>query len=479
MKKTILFIVLFFILINFIFAQGFGINGAVDAKNKSMASTNAVSARGVYAIGVNPANLVIDRNYSFEFSTLFPLPTLNISAGNDFFTLNDYKYFFTGVENGNGEITGRYLDDTEKQKFMNLFDSGTQINSNVGINYFSLALYPAKIFGAIGFSIQDMTSFNLNFSPAILELILYGNDRKKEFNLNDLDFKAWYLRTYSFTYSRELTNLFPKLFKFVSAGFSVKKVDGFLFASLEKINTTLQTNDNYSILVNGDSRMIGAASPSFGINYDFEQDGIEKEAKLGFFNKPAGEGIGFDFGLYSELNETWSFAFALTDLGSIRWNNETFEYSSSASILLEDITDDKLLDSLGNTLKGEGKYIEPFTTNLAAAMKLGAGFRLDKFLNGKFPGEMMVEFNYNQGFNNLPSNSTNPRLSLGIEWIPISWFNFRTGISVGGYDKFNWALGFGFGGAIDFDFAASYANAIFDGNSAKRLGFGISTRWTF
>ena len=48
------------------------------------------------------------------------------------------------------------------------------------------------------------------------------------------------------------------------------------------------------------------------------------------------------------------------------------------------------------------------------------------------------------------------------------------------YDKFNWALGLGFdSGILDFDFAAAYAHSIFDGNNAKRLGFAMSSRWTF
>ncbi len=40
------------------FGQGFGSSGDLDARNIALGGTNATSARGVYAIGVNPANLV-------------------------------------------------------------------------------------------------------------------------------------------------------------------------------------------------------------------------------------------------------------------------------------------------------------------------------------------------------------------------------------------------------------------------------------
>ena len=226
--------------------------------------------------------------------------------------------------------------------------------------------------------------------------------------------------------------------------------------------------------------MLLAASPSFGIVYDFEEDDVERKSNVGLFNTPAGTGLGIDFGFYAELNKAWSIAFAVTDLGSINWNKGTVEYNSTGSYVLEDITDETLVDSLTDAITGEGQFTESFRTKLATAMKLGVGFQLDKFLKGNFPGTMSIEFNYHQGFNELPANSKIQRFSLGTEWAPVGWFKFRTGLSTGGYDKFNWALGVGFdSGLIDFDFATSYAHSIFDGNNAKRLGFAMSTRWTF
>ena len=469
-----------FLICSSMLAQGFGSNGALDAKNIALGGTNAISARGVYAIGVNPANLVIEQKHSVEISTLLPLPSINISAGNDFITLNDYKYFFTGVDGSNGEISGRHLDNSEKSKFLNLFEQGSMINTNIGTNLLSFTIYPSEKIGAFGFAIQDWTSAQLNLPKQLFELVLYGNEPGKTYDLDDFDIKAWYLRNYSFTYSKDLTYLFPDAFRFISAGFSVKMIQGLFYAGVENMNTTLETQNDYNILVNGDSRMLVATSPSFGMVYDFESDDIKKESNIGLFNDPAGSGFGFDFGLYAELNKAWSIAFAVTDLGSITWEEGLAEYTSNGSFLLEDITDETLLDSLKDAITGEGNYTEAFSTPLSTAMKIGVGFKVDKFLNGNFPGELLIELNYHQGFNNMPSNSMNERFSLGAEWIPTSWFKFRSGISVGGYDKFNWGMGLGFdAGIVDFDFAAAYANSIFDGNSAKGLGFAMSSRWTF
>ncbi|MCB0748635.1 MAG: hypothetical protein KDC90_14335, partial [Ignavibacteriae bacterium] len=157
MKVLIKFIILNLIVCNLVFGQGFGSYGSVDAKNVSMAGTNAISARGVYAIGVNPANLALEQEHKIEISTVLPFPNLNFSAGNDFFSLNDYQYYFTGVKDGSGNLIGRYLDAAEKNKFLGLFDQGSSINTNFGTTLLSASFYPSKDLGAFAFSIQDIT----------------------------------------------------------------------------------------------------------------------------------------------------------------------------------------------------------------------------------------------------------------------------------------------------------------------------------
>ncbi len=476
-KKIVLITLLSFTIF---YGQGIGSNGALNAKNIALAATNAVSARGVFALGVNPANLVVKQDHSVELSTVFPLPTLTATVGNDFFSLNDYNYFFTGATNESGQKVGKYLTESEKIKFLKLFDQGTLINTTVGTTILAVSIYPSKSLGALGISINDWTSVNLNFPKGILELLLYGNKKGEVFSLNDFDVKAWYLRNYSLSYSKDLSKLFPDAFKFFSVGLTVKMVHGLFYSGVDYINTSIETMDNSNINIQGDSRMLLAASPSFGIKYDFEEEGVEKEQQIGFFNEPAGTGIGADLGIYAEINKVWSFAIALTDLGTINWNKGVVAYSSKGSYTIENVTDEGLLDSLQESLKGEGDYAESFSTSLATAMKLGVGFKLDKLLKGKFPGKMMIEFNYHQGFNNMPGNSTKERFSLGMQWTPLSWFNFRSGVSVGGYDKFNWAIGLGFDtGIIDLDFAASYFQSLLDGNNAKRLGVAMSSRWKF
>ncbi len=185
-------------------------------------------------------------------------------------------------------------------------------------------------------------------------------------------------------------------------------------------------------------------------------------------------------GFTAELNDILTMGLAVTDIGSITWDQETVEYSSGSEFLLTDLTDSEMMDSLTNSLQGEGHYAEEFSTSLPTAIRFGVSMQVDRFFQDSFPGELLVVMDFNQGFNDLPTNSTSPRFSMGFEWKLLSWFPLRSGISLGGRDKFNWGLGFGFDfGLIEMNMATSDMNSIVNGNGAKRIGVSLGSLWKF
>ncbi len=89
-----------------------------------------------------------------------------------------------------------------------------------------------------------------------------------------------------------------------------------------------------------------------------------------------------------------------------------------------------------------------------------------------------VVFEYHQGFNNMPSNSTNARFALGVEWKVLNMLPIRSGFSIGGIHTFNWSLGFGLDlGLVEMNFASSDFNELFRGNNTNRFGVALSSRW--
>jgi hypothetical protein len=96
-----------------------------------------------------------------------------------------------------------------------------------------------------------------------------------------------------------------------------------------------------------------------------------------------------------------------------------------------------------------------------------------------FPGKLLLAFDYNQGFNEMPGNSMKPRFSSGADWA-LNWFALRTGVSIGGIDKFNWGLGFGLDfGLLEINFGTSDFESVVSPNSAKRVSIGIDSVWKF
>ncbi len=475
--KTVIF---FFLIQGFLFAQSVGSYFATDARTAALAKSHTVSSRGIYSMWVNPANLSFPEEYAVEFTTVFPLPSFNFSVGNDFLSLNDYKYFFTGETNQFGDIVGKYLNSKEKEKFKALFENGTGIASNFSTVLFALSVNAGQDLGAIGFSVNEVVGVHASLPLDLIDLGLYGNTINKKYDLSGADFRAWYLREYSFSYSHDFTKYFNGFMKFFSAGFSVKLVHGFAYAGLSRDFTSITTYEDHSIEVNSDNVFNMAFSPSFGLQYNFDSLST-KESSIGFFNTPAGKGLGFDFGISFSPDDVWSFGLSVTDIGKIKWDRETAEFKANGSYVLSDITQENLGDSLANAFQGEGKYIyDGFYTDLPTALHFGIEFRLDKFLNNNFPGQMLILADYHQGFNNQPGNSVKPVGTLGFEWAPVAWFPIRSGVLFGGRDFFKWSFGFGLNaGLYELNFAISDFQSIVAPEKAKRLSVAMSSRWRF
>jgi hypothetical protein len=184
--------------------------------------------------------------------------------------------------------------------------------------------------------------------------------------------------------------------------------------------------------------------------------------------------LGFDLGVATSMNKVWRFALSITDIGSIKWDKNTAQYSGSGNFSIIDITDKTQLDSLKNKMVGKGEYISSFSTSLPTALRAGVSYNLVNMV----PGSMLVAFDYDQGFNDSPGNSKTPRFSVGAEWLPFGWLNIRTGLTVGGLDGYGWALGLGLdAGLVEFNFATSNMNQVVGGNSAKMYTVAFGSRW--
>ncbi len=470
--------VLFLILNTTIFAQG-GSVGILDPVSAGLGNTYTAHARGIYAVGKNPANLVFSQNNNrVEFSTVLPVPNITFLGGTDFISISEYNYFFGGVEE-NGKTVSRYLTQEDKDRLKKLFADGGTFMTDFSIDYLNFVINLDPKIGSIGFKWSDNFGMYADLPSQMSDLALEGNPLGSVYNFGDTKIDAQYLRTYSLTYAREIPELKQNIFKKISAGITFNIIQGYAMVHSERMNTTLNTaEDGFSLTATGDVLGYSAFSPDLGVQYDF--DSTDAHKNMGFSPEPAGSGFGIDFGLAAQLDDVWSFGLSITGIGSVTWDKNVAEYSSNKALIINDITDQATRDSLADLITGQGKYVNEYITDLPTALHLGVTYQLDKapYIRS-FPGTLLVAFDYNQGFNDVARNSKKPRFSLGLEWRPWTIFPIRTGFSAGGKDNsVSWSFGTGLDwNVFEFSFAAYNFGSLMQANDATKVSLAFGSRW--
>jgi hypothetical protein len=436
-------------------------------------------SRGVYSIGKNPANLAIYMGHKTELATILPLPNVNAVGGTNFLSVADFNYFFTGDTSNSDDLISKQLNDSDKRRLLALFGSDNRFHSKVSNTLLALSIYAGKYTGTFAFSIHDQAAATSNIPKDLVDLALFGNEPGRVYDLSEARLDAWVLRSYSLSYALDISNFLPMPFKSFNGGITLKYVQGIAYASLSKIETSLTTDANsYGVQFHSDLILHSAVSPDFGFSYDFEEG--ERESNLSPFPEPVGSGIAFDIGASSEVNDRLTVGLSVTDIGSIDWNSEAVEYSGVTDFIMDDITEDEVMDSVFENILGDGHYIDGFSTGLSTALHLGGSYIVGKVDKKDPDGSLLVAVGYHQGFNNLPGNSTTPRFTLGLEWHVAGWFDLRTGASFGGRDKFKWAMGMGIDASIlEFNLATSNLTGTLGSEDSRIISVSIGTRWKF
>ncbi len=452
------------------FAQ-YGSVGVKDARSMGLGKTQNATTSGIFSVGINPANLSFNNKNFFEIATILPLPTFSIRTGTNFISFDEFNYYFGGV---NGEP--RYLTEEDKKKLNLLFDNGGLVFASANAELFSISVNPGKEIGVFAFSLYDFASMRINIPNAIVDVALSGNPIGRTFNLNEGEIKGWWIRNYALSYSREIPQL--NLFDNFSAGITLKLVHGFSYVGTQRNNTFFTTGTKAEITGQADLTGYSSFSDNFGVKYEF--DSVPRKSDFSLFPSPAGTGLGLDLGFAGSLDNKWNFALAVTDIGKIKWTKNVAEFTSFGYIYLDDLTNRKQRDSVKEIITGESSKINYVNTNLATALRLGVSYLFGRELNS-WPGSLLLAFDYNQGFNEMPGNSLEPRFSLGSEWKPMDWFPYlRTGFSYGGGRGFNWAFGLGIdAGIVDLHFATTDMQSVFAPNSSKAISVSLSSRWKF
>ncbi len=456
-----------------LFAQ-FGSVGTTDARRMALGNTSNAISRGVFSIGINPANL-LNTDETINFSTVLPYPSLSVKAGTNFISINDFNYYFGGV-NGQSKV----LSQTDVQNLSNIFSGGGLISENISFNLFSIGVKASQSIGAFGLSVNDVIASNVTLPAALSQLAFQGNPPGSTYNFNDAKASAWWLRDYSFTYAREIPEIPQTVFSKIAAGITFKMVQGFAYIGTQQVNSSFSTDSVNQLTVNANNAFLSAFSDNFHVRYSYNINEPKQNAQMSPFPTPAGTGLGIDFGLSASIGDTWNFAASITDIGNITWNKNTAITVSNGQYTLTDLADSSQRNSLKRKFEGTSDSTGSFSTNLPTALRLGASYKFN-FGEHSWPGTLLLDLDINKGFNDMPGNSQKTSVSLGAEWKPMDWIPYiRTGVGFGGLFGFHWGVGLGIdAGVLEFNLSTLDMQTLIAPNTGKYLSVALNSRWKF
>jgi hypothetical protein len=429
-----------------------------------MARTSTATSRGVDAIGINPANFAVSESPGFSLTAL----PFGIRLGTDFLNYGLYRQYLTGVSTDSGTV-GYYLTNQDKDKILSGFSSGMgTINGDMDAKLIGVSFYRSG-FGGLGFGISERVSAKGVMSKDYLRFLFYGNSPGQTFSFSNTEVRAWWFREYSLSYARSFENAFGLNDLAVGVGF--KYVAGFGYFDLEEVNTSFTSSSQD--VVTGHAEYL-----SHRAGTDFLSSGTGSSFTP--FPAPAGTGWGFDFGMNARVTSFLSCGVSATDIGSLHWTRNTRERRADGDFIIDDAFSKAQQDSLENLVKGTDQKVGGFGTQLPTAIHVGFALQLGRpeFAEG-FP-DALLAFDYDQGLNNMPGNSTKPRVSAGMELRLLSWFPLRSGVSIGGVDQGSWAFGFGWHvGPVALDAATEDLLSLLQPSQASRVSAGIGIQIRF
>ncbi len=423
-----------------------------NVRGLGMARSSVAASRGLDAVGINPANLALDDDATVTLSLL----PLGIGVGSDFLTYGLYNRFFTGVDSPTGRVA-RDLSESDKQQLLDAFPGGTgRIDASGEVRPIGLAIRFGH-FATFALTATERIAGTAVIPASYARFLLEGVTPGSSYDFSGARGAAAWTREYALSAGFGLPDV--PWWRSWSGGISLKLVHGFAYASVTRDDTWLAAGTGGALDANID--IAGRSAHA-----DFRNSPLPA---------PAGSGIGVDAGLSGTLNDFLIAGISVTDIGSLRWDGGVRELYGTGRMHLDNPMDGAQRDSLEHAVTGSTREGQPFTVGLPTTLRLGLQAEIGNigWVKRILYGEMTAECDFEQGFSDYPGSSRIGRLSMGLEYRPWKFLPLRTGIAVGGEDRFNFALGFGLRlWVVQLDLACENVGWIFSHDTFSRASVG-------
>ncbi len=350
-------------------------------RDMALAGSSLATARGIEALGENPAALGIPGTNWWELR----LFSISSGIGSNGLGIDDYQTY-----------NGATLSDDDKDDILTAIpDAGWRVDGYADVSAFSCR------FGTFGIGFGGFGELRGNLDREILELLLYGNDADRLYESDVNEGEGFAAAELSLAHGLSLGRLGGRP---LYAGINLRLLRGLYFARLDKAEGSLIAS----------------------------YDGVTGRGEALATTATGGLGFAADWAVHCALSSRYSLAAVVENIpGAIRWSQEPEE--RWYAVTFENMTAESYDDSLVIDDNARRK-IDPFSSSLPARLRVGFG-RQGERLN--------VSVAASVGFADRLTVSTTPELAVGVELFPVSFLPLRAGGSVGGLHDFTVALGAG------------------------------------
>lgn len=407
-----------------------------DPRMVGMGGAYTTIADGVYAVGVNPANL----SYQHDKPFMWQMATLNFGMVNNFFSLNNW----TG-------LSGADLERNRQEKKKEIFN---QIQDGLRLTVDTHLSLPALNYasGNMAFTSDIIVVGDVTIPEGMFRLILEGNPVGEPLDMT-LKYELLGLAEYGFS--------FAVPYRVFSWGMTLKYLQGMFYLGIDPDSSF--------------SNLVTDTTAFYGEGRYFIRQGI------------GGNGFGLDLGFATPELNGWRVGAALINvLGTISWNRPSltkdllgvdqerglfswggkpvpegsamvYEFSID-SVTFVDMTERDMDDIFTSskrvvrdtTSQGEPR---PFTIRYPALFRLGISKQVDP--------DFLVATDLVAGFQDRLYVRRRWKWSVGVRFDRFPSFPLRLGYSWGGPDLKELGLGFGIHrGPLIFDFALAFRNGV-------------------
>ncbi len=397
----------------------------------SMMYANSYLQRGTGANSIywNPANLKLNRDYTWDFVTL----DFNINLYNNSISLETYD-----------RINGKFLEEKDKNDLLDDIPNSINISGN-----YSGVLF-ATSFKDFGFSSAIHAFGTGKVTEKYFQLLLFGNEYNKEYHFTEANtgFEALAFSDFTIAYQGETLEeylTFMQHYKIpeINVGFAMSFLAGLGHGKMRDFDGTFIANN----------------------------DGLKIDQTIVLRNGLGGYGFKGLIGFSSQINDNLSLGLTFDNLlGFINWTGKTEETVIKAwadSVYVSELEEDIFNNS-------DSTYtIGSYETTFPVEMHLGGLYQF----NEKFS----LSLDYLQGFGNSIMTTTAPKISFSPEYYVARIFPIRMGFAFG-YDDHPYMTTWGLGlhpKWAEFDLSFSSFSAIFPTKSSKGISTAFSVRFKF